>query len=171
MRNLQIEGSSSHPNAATFVPAGSVEQGSPYPYSPQCGFGRTYRSHKRGGMYDVMPTHFPENSVSIIDMETFQLKCQVAVGGSPARIIYVPPSSLSDEEKLEEDSSGLSTGAIVGIVVGGLVVAILLVVAAQKVGGGDDGGNQAALHGQGGMDKVVDETGSGEVSNEDKVVT
>ena len=135
----EVEGSSSHPNAASFVPAGSVQQGSPYPYSPQCGFGRTYRPHKRGGIYDAMPTHYPTNSVSFVNMETFQLKCSVEIGGSPARIIYVPPSGNEIEvAELDSDSDGLSTGAIVGIAVGGLVGIVLIVFIAQAVGKGGD---------------------------------
>lgn len=134
-----IEGSSSHPTAATFVPAGSVKQGSPYPYSPQCGFGRTYRSHKRGGIYDAIPTNYPTNSVSIINMQTFKLKCSVEVSGSPGRIIYVPPSGDEIKEvQSNADSDGLSTGAIIGIAIAGLVGVVLIVFVVHALSKGGD---------------------------------
>jgi hypothetical protein len=105
----------------TFVAAGSVKQGSPYPYSSQCGFGRTYRTHKRGGSYDAILTDLPEPALSLVNMGDFSLKCNVELPGSPSRVIYVPP--LVDEE----ERSSLSGGAIAGIVIGSLAGALLIV--------------------------------------------
>lgn len=121
----------------TFVKAGGVKQGLPYPYSPQCGFGRTYRPHKRGGYWDAMPTDFPNPSVSLVDMKTFELKCNVELPGNPFRIIYVPPS-----ENIQETSSELSAGAIAGIAVGGLagalIVTLMLTLALRKTNMGNN---------------------------------
>jgi hypothetical protein len=110
-------------NGATFVPAGSVKQGSPYSYSSECGFGRTYRPHKRGGIYDAITTDFPKPSLSLVDMRDFSLKCSVELPGSPYRIIYVPPPLDT-----ESSSSSLSNGAIAGIAVGALVVVLFAVI-------------------------------------------
>jgi len=103
----------------TFVQAGSIKQGSPYSYSPECGFGRTYRPHKRGGVYDALPTNYPKPSLSLIDMSDFSLKCTVELPGDPSRVVYVPPSG-------NEIASSLSTGAILGFATAGLVGSILI---------------------------------------------
>jgi len=103
-----------------FVPAGGVKQGSSYG-GTDCGFGRTYRSHKRGGVYDAIPTDYPKPSLSLVDMRDFKMKCAVELPGDPFRIIYVPPTG-------ENKSSSLSTGSIVGIVFGAFVA--LSVIAA-----------------------------------------
>jgi hypothetical protein len=101
--------------------AGSVLQGEPYAYSPQCGFGRTYRPHKRGGVYDASVANFPTNSLQIINMETQQFHCAVDLSGAPNHVIYVPPQPGQDEE------GGLSAGAIVGITIGAAACVLLVV--------------------------------------------
>jgi len=101
-------------NKATLVKgAGSVLQGSPYAYSPQCGFGRTYRTHKRGGIYDASVADFPTNSLQIVNMETKTLHCAVDLPGAPSRVVYVPP-----QDGQNTSSRNLSNGAIVGIALG-----------------------------------------------------
>lgn len=99
--------------------AGSVLQGSPYAYSPQCGFGRTYRTHKRGGIYDASVAHFPSNSIQIVNMETQTLKCGVDLPGAPSRVLYVPP------QKDQNASSSLSSGTIAGIAIGCTAVVLI----------------------------------------------
>lgn len=101
--------------------AGSVLQGSPYAYSPQCGFGRTYRTHKRGGIYDASVAHFPSNSLQIVNMESQTLKCGVDLPGAPSRVLYVPP-----QEGQNINSSTLSSGAIAGIVIGCTLVVLIV---------------------------------------------
>jgi len=100
--------------------AGAVKQGNPYSYSPQCGFGRTYRKSKRGHKYDASVAHIPTNSLQIVNMETQKHKCQVPLPGSPDRVVYVPPQP---GQKSSSQAAGLSTGAIVGIVVGCVAIA------------------------------------------------
>ena len=133
-RELKAIIPSSHPDS-TFIPAGSVKQGSPYSYSAQCGFGRTYRSHKKGGKYTALPSNFPTNSVSIINGEDSSLKCTVELDGAPNRVIYVPPTASADDPMTESESKnaaqsggGLSGGAIAGIVIGSLVVALAFAI-------------------------------------------
>lgn len=101
--------------------AGSVLQGSPYAYSPQCGFGRTYRTHKRGGIYDASVAHFPSNSLQIVNMETQTLHCAVDLPGAPSRVVYVPP-----QQGQNASSSTLSAGGIAGIVIGSLAAIVIV---------------------------------------------
>jgi hypothetical protein len=103
--------------------AGAVLQGKPYSYSAQCGFGRTYRTHKRGGMYDASVANFPSNSVQIVNMRDFTLKCAVDLPGVPSRVLYVPPQGGEGDEGTGS-SSGLSAGATAGIVIGAAVAAL-----------------------------------------------
>jgi hypothetical protein len=103
--------------------AGAVLQGKPYRNSTQCGFGRTYRTHKRGGKYDASVANFPSNSVQIVNMRDFTFKCAVDLPGVPSRVLYVPPQGVEGDEGTSS-SSGLSTGAIAGIVIGAAVAAL-----------------------------------------------
>jgi hypothetical protein len=111
--------------------AGAVIQGKPYSYSAQCGFGRTYRTHKRGGMYDASVANFPSNSVQIVNMRDFTFKCAVDLPGVPSRVLYVPPQGGEGEESTSS-SSGLSGGAISGIVIGAAVVALAAMFVAMR---------------------------------------
>jgi hypothetical protein len=110
--------------------AGAVIQGKPYSYSPQCGFGRTYRTHKRGGMYDASVANFPSNSVQIVNMRDMTFKCAVDLPGVPSRVLYVPPQGGEDEGDggTASSSSELSAGAIAGIVIGSAVAALAAVL-------------------------------------------
>jgi len=98
--------------------AGSVAPGKPYSYSPQCGFGRTYRTHKRGGRYDASVADFPVNSLQIVDMSTQTFKCQVELKGNPDRVVYVPFQKGQDQGGKKK----LPIGAIAGISVGAVVL-------------------------------------------------
>jgi hypothetical protein len=97
--------------------AGAVKQGDRYESSPACGFGRTYRTHKRGGKYDASVANYPVDSLQIVNMETQTFKCQVELMGTPGRVVYVPPQS-------DESSKGsvLSVGAIAGVIVGSVAL-------------------------------------------------
>lgn len=100
--------------------AGAVEQAGPQAYSPACGFGRTYRAHKRGGKYDASIADIPVSSLQIVNMETQKLKCQVALPGNPDRVVYVPPQPGKSK------GNKLAAGVIAGIVCGSLAVLVLL---------------------------------------------
>jgi len=127
MRGLQKITASSHPES-TFVPCGSVRQGSPYSYSPQCGFGRTYRSHKRGGRYTALPADFPTSSVAIVNLDDFSLKCQVELGGSVNRVVYVPPTGSGSVGSVTSSKNNTSSGDLTGGAIAGIVVATVAVV-------------------------------------------
>lgn len=127
----------------TFVAAGSVKQGSPYSYSAECGFGRTYRSHKRGGVYDAVPADYPKPALHLVDMRDFKQKCAVELPGSPFRIIYVPPP-VGGVTYTEEDSTSkasLPGGALAGIVAACVVGVLIIGLALLKLRSGGDGGN------------------------------
>ena len=107
--------------------AGSVEQGSPYAYSPQCGFGRTYRTSKRGGKYDASVAHYPFPSLQIVNMESQELHCQARLPGKPDRVVYVP-GYQSDGGK-----RGLSPGGVAGVVIAAIAgVGVLVVVILRR---------------------------------------
>lgn len=104
--------------------AGAVKQSGPQSDSPVCGFGRTYRAHKRGGIYDASIADIPFSSLQIVNMFTQELKCRVELPGNPDRVIYVPlqPGQTNNiiNAELEE---ALTDAAIAGIVIASLVVA------------------------------------------------
>jgi hypothetical protein len=102
--------------------AGSILQGEPYAYSPQCGFGRTYRTHKRGGIYDASIANFPTNSLQIINMQTQKFHCAVDLSGAPNQVVYVPP-----QQPVQNVESGLSAGEIAGIAICSSVFVLLVV--------------------------------------------
>ena len=112
--------------------AGSVLQGRPYSYSAQCGFGRTYRTHKRGGLYDASVANFPSNSLQIVNMRDLSFHCAVDLPGTPSRVVYVPPQ---EGEKTGSSSSGLSTGGTAGIVIGAAVAALVAMFVAIRMTG------------------------------------
>ena len=127
-------------NQATLVKGGgSVRQGSPYAYSPECGFGRTYRTHKRGYIYDASVANYPEDSLVILDMSTQEIKCHVELPGVPSRVTYVPTKGSERSEFIKarngDSDDGLSTGAIVGIVVGGIAFIGLMAFVVMRSAG------------------------------------
>jgi hypothetical protein len=128
--------------------AGAVLQGDPYAYSPQCGFGRTYRAHKSGGVYDASVANFPSNSLQIINMATETLKCGVDLPGAPSRVLYVPPQEGQNNNSSTKNP--LSSGGIAGITIGSIaVVAITGFFLYQRRAGSKDssftgGGAQAS---------------------------
>jgi hypothetical protein len=109
--------------------AGAVLQGKPYSYSAQCGFGRTYRTHKRGGLYDASVSNFPSNSVQIVNMRDFTFQCAVDLPGEPSRVLYVPPQGGEGDDS----SAGLSAGGIAGIAIGAVAAfAVMFVMIRSK---------------------------------------
>jgi hypothetical protein len=109
--------------------SGAVLQGKPYSYSPQCGFGRTYRTHKRGGLYDASVANFPSNSVQIVNMRDMTFHCAVDLPGEPSRVLYVPPQGGEGTGS----SSGLSTGGTAGIVIGAAIAALAAMFVAIRM--------------------------------------
>ncbi|CAB9524490.1 Inherit from COG: 40-residue yvtn family beta-propeller repeat protein [Seminavis robusta] len=86
---------------ATLIPnTGGMKQGKPYGGSADCSFGRTYRTHKRGGIYDASVASAPENSIHIINMQTQSKQCEVALPGQPSKVTYAPlqPTKLDAQE-------------------------------------------------------------------------
>jgi len=103
--------------------AGSVKQGSPYSYSAQCSYGRTYRNHKRGGIYDASVANYPKDSIQIVNMEKQEFKCQVSLDGVPNRIIYVPYSA----EKSKSSSKLVIMSITIGIIFFVIVIVMMFV--------------------------------------------
>mmetsp|Transcript_12136 Transcript_12136/g.27244 ORF Transcript_12136/g.27244 Transcript_12136/m.27244 type:complete len:448 (+) Transcript_12136:783-2126(+) len=118
--------------------AGSVRQGAPYSYSAQCGFGRTYRTHKRGGKWDASVAHFPTNSLQLVNMETQALDCAVDLPGVPNRVIYVPPQELEGSNDDDELSSGAIAGISIAAVLLFAVCAALLVTKYRRSASGQE---------------------------------
>ena len=111
--------------------AGAIEQRGPSFWQPQCSFGWTHRSSKRGGRYHVSVAHFPSNSVQVVDMYSQLLKCQVDLPGRPDRVLYVPPQphqvlSYEVSERQTFTRAGSITLLVMGIIAA--VVLILLVL-------------------------------------------
>jgi len=100
--------------------AGAVKQGGGYGGSPECSFGRTYRSHKRGTKYDASVANYPVNSIQIVNMETQKKQCEVALDGSPARVVYVPSKPVEVAE-----SGAVHNLGMVSIFLAGFVASIL----------------------------------------------
>jgi len=100
----------------TLVPdTGGMVQGSPYGGSADCSFGRTYRTHKRGTIYDAAVSSAPKNAIIIINMKTQTKKCEVELPGQPRKITYAPlePTKLegvtmagSSNQEGASDSTG-----------------------------------------------------------------
>jgi len=130
--------------STTFIEAGSVKQGSPYSYSAECGFGRSYRSHKRGGIYDAVPADYPNPSLQLIDMSDFSRKCAVDLPGTPGRIIYVPPPIGGTKTSKASLSGGAIAGIAIGCVAGILLIALGLRSGAGKAEQRESAGNTQA---------------------------
>jgi hypothetical protein len=76
---------------AEIIPdTGGVMQGAGFADGPECSFGLTYRSHKRGRKFDASVSNFPNNSIVLVDMSTQTKHCSVNLPGLPARVVYVP---------------------------------------------------------------------------------
>jgi hypothetical protein len=94
----------------TLIPnTGGMAQGKPYGDSADCSFGRTYRTHKRGGVYDASVSSAPANATHIINMQTLTKKCEVALPGAPEKVTYAPltPTKVG----AGNSASGSSTGS------------------------------------------------------------
>jgi hypothetical protein len=127
--------------------AGAVLQGAPYAYSPQCGFGRTYRTHKSGGVYDASVADLPSNSLQIVNMATETLKCGVDLPGAPLRVLYVPPQEGQNDSS--NTKSPLSSGGVAGVTIGSIAVVAIagFFVYQRRMGNKDSsftGGAQAS---------------------------
>jgi len=91
------------------ISAGGVEPTGPYPYSPECGYGRTYRKATRGGKWIVTGADFDfdgEPALAIVNAETRTLHGFVPLPTGPNWVTFVP-----EEKGLEFDSVYLSGGA------------------------------------------------------------
>lgn len=86
-----------NPEATLISNAGAVSQGAPYEDSPECTYGRSYRSHKRGRMYDASVSNFPTDSIVIVNMLTQEVQCQVELPGAPSRVVYAPTTPQAVE--------------------------------------------------------------------------
>merc|ERR1711959_477883 len=77
-----------------FISAGAVEPTAPYPYSPECGDGRTYRKAARGGKFVVSGADFDndngEPAIVIINAESRELHGSIPIRSRPTWITYVP---------------------------------------------------------------------------------
>ena len=77
-----------------FISAGAVEPTAPYPYSPECGYGRTYRKAARGGKFVVSGADFDndngEPAIVIINAESRELHGSIPIRSRPTWITYVP---------------------------------------------------------------------------------
>ncbi|KAL7571836.1 hypothetical protein ACA910_002915 [Epithemia clementina (nom. ined.)] len=156
-------------NQATLIKGGgAVKQGSPYAYSPECGFGRSYRDHKRGHIYDASVANIPKDSIVILDMRTEQVRCHVELPGTPSKVTYVPTGGSERTEYMKAraggSDDGLSGGAIAGIVVGGVAFLALAAYCLLRRGGNqkEQSGAAAAME-----DSKDIETSQGESSNND----
>jgi len=75
------------------ISAGGVEPTAPYPYSPECGYGRTYRKASRGGTRIATGADFDfdgEPALAIIDAEEMALVGFVPMPSMPGSIAFVP---------------------------------------------------------------------------------
>lgn len=81
-----------------FISAGGVIPSAPYPYSPECGYGRTYRKASKGGKFIATGADLDANPVMelqrpammIIDTETKSLYATIHTTSKPATIVFVP---------------------------------------------------------------------------------
>lgn len=91
------------------ISAGGVEPTGPYPYSPECGYGRTYRKASRGGKWIVTGADFDfsgEPALAIVDADARALHGFVPLASKPGTITFVP-----SEKGLEFNSIFFSGGA------------------------------------------------------------
>jgi hypothetical protein len=101
--------SSSTPIEPTLIAnAGGMKQGEPFGGSPECTFGGTYRTHKRGTKYDASIATIPTDSIVVINMDTMEKVCSVDLPASPSRVLYAPlkPVALEDSGATNGQGSG-----------------------------------------------------------------
>lgn len=84
----------SQPNDPEIISAGGIEPTAPYPYSPECGYGRTYRKAARGGKWILSGADFDndygEPAIAIIDAEARALHGFIPTESRPTWIVYIP---------------------------------------------------------------------------------
>mmetsp|Transcript_36154 Transcript_36154/g.71164 ORF Transcript_36154/g.71164 Transcript_36154/m.71164 type:complete len:567 (+) Transcript_36154:53-1753(+) len=117
----------------TLIPdTGGMEQGNPYGGSPDCSFGRTYRTHKRGHIYDAAVASAPTSAIHIINMKTQTKKCEVQLPGAPRKVTYAPlePTKvdMTKEMKDSSDSEVLSFTGMSTVLVAGSIISMFLVI-------------------------------------------
>ena len=104
---------------AKLIPAGTIEQGQPRFWDPPCSIGYTNRPSKRGGRYQATVSHFPMNSLQLIDMSSPspKLHCKVLLPGKPDRVVYVPPKTYQTSAGMNDTfKGGIITMSILAIV-------------------------------------------------------
>lgn len=120
--------------SATLIPnAGGVRQGAGYGDAPECSYGRTYRSHRRGQKYDASISNFPTDSIVIFDMSTQEVKCQVSLPGDPNQAIWVPNEAHEVEgmgPKMSEASVDAGSGAIHASYIFGMILSVFVTIIA-----------------------------------------
>lgn len=75
------------------ISAGAVEPTPPYPYSPECGYGRTYRKASRGGTRIATGADFDfegKPALAVVDAEEKALVGFVTMPSKPSSIAFVP---------------------------------------------------------------------------------
>lgn len=92
---VEAEQTGGTPVEGTIIPnTGGMLQGSPYGSSPDCTYGRTYRTHKRGSKYDAAVSNIPNHSIVIIDMDKMEKKCSVQLPDAPRKVLYAPAAPV-----------------------------------------------------------------------------
>jgi hypothetical protein len=78
-------------NEATIIPqAGGVMPGPGYEGDPECSYGYSWRTSKRGGKYHASSSDIPAKSIALVDMSTQTFHCNVDLPEAPWKIFYVP---------------------------------------------------------------------------------
>lgn len=121
---VRAEETGGKPVEGTLIPnTGGMHQGRGYSSSPECAYGRTYRTHKRGMQYDAAVANIPEHSIVIIDMDKMQKKCAVPLPAAPRKVLYAPnepvdPSAIAASSPTRKVSLAVATlAAIIGALV------------------------------------------------------
>lgn len=126
---IRAEETGGTPVVGTVIPnTGGMHQGYPYSSSPECTFGRTYRTHKRGMHYDASVSNIPNHSVVIIDMDKMEKKCAVDLPDAPRKVVYAPDKPVSRESLLTMGASGSAatrTVSLALVTVGAIIAALV----------------------------------------------
>lgn len=88
----------------TLIQAGGVQPTGPYVYSPECGYGRTYRSGVRGGQWVAAGADYDfegNPALAIIDTQARALHGFVSLPSKPYVLAWVP-----SEKGLQPDYAG-----------------------------------------------------------------